>query len=66
MKNDHFLPALVYLLFCVFLALLGCAPPKVQMPESMPPSIKEYKRVTILASNPEMKNTGIYLKKGDA
>jgi hypothetical protein len=66
MKKDNFLPALKYLLICVFLTLLGCAPSKVQMPESMPPSIKEYKRVTILASNSGMKNTGIYLEKGDA
>jgi hypothetical protein len=36
------------------------------MPESMPPIIKEYKRVTILAGDIGMKSTGIYLEKGDA
>ncbi len=66
MKNNHFLPALGVLLICAFLTLPGCAKPNIQMPESMPPIVKEYKHLTIFGKDPGMKSTGIYLEKGDA
>ena len=65
MKNNPFLPAWGYLLICAFLTLLGCAKPNIQIPELMPPIIKEYKQVTILASDLMIKDTGIYLEAGD-
>jgi len=66
MKKENFLPVLGYVFICTILTLLGCAKPNIQMPESMPPIIKEYKHVTILASELGMKSTGIYLENGDA
>jgi hypothetical protein len=66
MKKDIFLPAMVYLLIFAFLAILGCAKPNLQMPQPLPPFIKEHKNVSILGRDLGMKDTGIYLENGDA
>jgi hypothetical protein len=71
MKKDKFLPAVRYLLTCTFLTLLflvlmGCAKPNIQLPKPLPPIVKEYKHVTFLGSSTGMKDTGVYLEKGDA
>ncbi len=70
MKRDNFLPASGFLLSStfltlLFLTLLGCAKPNIQMPEPLPPIVKEYKHVSIVGGNPGMKNTGIYIMPGD-
>jgi hypothetical protein len=65
MKEDICLPVLGYLLICAFLTLLGCAKANLQMPEPLPPIVKEYKHVSILGGVPGMKNTGVYLEAGD-
>jgi hypothetical protein len=71
MKKDNFLPVLKYLLICafltlLFLTLLGCAKPNIQLPNPLSPIIKEYKHATVLGSSPGMKNTGVYVSSGDA
>lgn len=70
MKKEDFLPAIRYLLICtfltlLFLTLLGCAKPNMQLPKSLPPIIKEYKHVTLIGSSPGMKKTGVYMEPGD-
>ena len=65
MKKDNFLPVLRFMLSCtLFLTLLGCVKPNIQLPEPLPPLIKEYKHVTLFGNSPGMKNTGVYLEKG--
>ena len=65
MKKDNFLPALRFMLSCVlFLTLLGCIKPNIQLPEPLPPLIKEYKHVTLFGNSPGMKNTGVHLEPG--
>ena len=71
MKKENFLPALSYLLICVFWTplfstLLGCAKPNIQMPKPLPPIVKEYKHATVVGGSPGVKNTGIYIEAGDA
>jgi hypothetical protein len=66
MKKDNFLPALRFMLSCVlFLTLLGCIKPNIQLPEPLPPLIKEYKHVTLFGNSPGMKNTGVHLEPGE-
>jgi hypothetical protein len=70
MKKDNFLPAIRYLLICIFLTLLfltllGCAKPNIQMPKSLPPIVKEYKHVTLSGSSPGMRKTGVHLEPGE-
>jgi hypothetical protein len=70
MKKDNFLPALRYLFICafltlLFLTLLGCAKPNIQMPKPLPPIVKEYKHVTVFGGRAGMKNTGVYIVSGD-
>ena len=47
------------------LMIAGCSTPIVKMPEHLPDSIKKYKHVSVNAGFPGMKNTGVYLNKGD-
>ena len=70
MKKDNFLPAVRYLLIStfltlLFLTLLGCPKPNIQLPKSLPPIVKEYKHVTLIGSRPGMKNTGVHLGQGE-
>ncbi len=65
MKKNIFFTALGYLLICAFLSLLGCASSNIQMPESRPPIIREYKHVSIQGSHIGLRNTGIHLEPGD-
>jgi hypothetical protein len=70
MKKNKFLPAPGRLLICVFLTLLfltlvGCATPNIQLPKPLPPIVKEYKHVTVSGGSSGMKNTGVYLNKED-
>jgi len=66
MKKDNFLPILVYLFIFAFLTLLGCTKPNLQMPQPLPPLIREYRNVTILSNQAGMKNTRVYIQAGDA
>lgn len=66
MNKNNFLPALVLLFIFAFFALLGCVKPKLQMPQPLPPIIKEYKNVTIFGRQIGMKNTGVYIQAGNA
>jgi len=70
MKKDNFLPAIRYQPICIFLTLLfltllGCAKPNIQMPKSLPPIVKEYKHVTLSGSSPGMRKTGVHLEPGE-
>jgi hypothetical protein len=65
MKKNNFSRALGYLLICAFLALLACASFNIQMPEPLPPNVREYKHVAVPGRQAGMKNTGIYLEAGD-
>ena len=53
---------LIAVIFC--LTALGCAPlPGLNMPEPLPPIVREHKHITIRQKRAV--NTGIYLNKGD-
>jgi hypothetical protein len=70
MKKDNFSPAIRYLPICTILTLLfltfaGCTTTNIQLPEPLPPIVKEYKHVTVFGGSPGMKETGIYLEIGD-
>ncbi|MGD2186695.1 MAG: hypothetical protein PVI71_11240, partial [Desulfobacterales bacterium] len=65
MKRAKFLPALRYLLLCALLTLLGCATTNIQMPEPLPPIVREYKHATVFGGQAGMKDTGIYIEAGD-
>jgi hypothetical protein len=65
MKKNCFSRALGYLLICAFLALLGCASSNIQMPEPLPPIVREYKHATVYGGQVGMKNTGVYIEAGD-
>ncbi len=65
MKKDHLLTLHGFLLICAVLTLLGCTTPNIQLPEPLPPIVREYKNVTVHGGRAGMKNTGIHLETGD-
>lgn len=65
MKKDHLLMRLGFLLIFVFLTLLGCSKPNIQLPEPLPPIVREYKHVTVHGGRAGMKNTGVHLESGE-
>jgi len=70
MQKNNFLPATRCLLIfafltLLFLTLLGCAKPNLQLKKPLPPIVKEYKHVTIVGGSAGMKNTGVYLETGE-
>ena len=71
MKKDNFLSASGFVLSCASLTLLlltlpGCATPNIVLPKPPPAIVKEYKHVTLFGNSPGMKDTGVYLEKGNA
>jgi hypothetical protein len=65
MKWQRFLSYFWYLFIASFLVMSGCSKPILKMPKSLPPIIAEYKHITLYGNRPGMKNTGVYLRKGD-
>jgi hypothetical protein len=65
MKWQRFLSYFLYLFIASFLVMSGCSKPILKMPKSLPPVIAEYKHVTLYGNRPGMKNTGVYLRKGN-
>ena len=65
MKFQKFPSFFCYLFISSFLIIAGCSKPNLKIPESLPPIIKSYKHVKIKGHIPWMKNTGVYLSKGD-
>ena len=65
MKWQRFLSCFLYLFIASFLVMSGCSKPILKMPKSLPPVIAEYKHVTLYGNRPGMKNTGVYLRKGN-
>jgi len=59
---------LLFLVFCptvpCLLTAIGCSKPILKMPKALPPIVKQYKHMTLTPA-PGMRNTGIYLNKGD-
>ena len=49
----------------VLLVAYGCTSPVLNMPESMPDVIKEYKNITVRSNVPYLINSGIHIRKGD-
>jgi len=49
---------------CLF-QLSGCATPNLDMPERLPPIIRDYKFISYHGNTPNMIDTGIYLHEGD-
>lgn len=59
-------PSLSYYLFISsLLIILGCSKPVLNMPDSLPSIVKEYKHIALRAGDVGMQKTGIYLKNGD-
>ena len=54
-----------YLLLTVLFVFEGCATPNIQMPDTPPPIVKAYKHVLVHGGQRGLRDTGIYLKKGD-
>lgn len=61
-----YLSFLCPLYISLVLLIIGCSKPIFEMPEPLPPIVKNYKHTTIYGTIPGMKNTGIHLEKGDA
>jgi len=45
--------------------LIGCSKPVLRMPKPLPGAIKTYKQITLRGGAAGMKDTGVYLNKGD-
>ncbi|MBW2605909.1 MAG: hypothetical protein JRE28_16630, partial [Deltaproteobacteria bacterium] len=54
-----------YLFISFFLFFTGCSKPVLNMPDSLPSIVKEYKNITLHAGVAGMQDSGIYLNKGD-
>ena len=55
----------VYLLPWTLVITQGCAKPNIQMPETLPSIVKEYKHVVVRGGQQGMLNTGVHLNEGD-
>ena len=65
MKDHQFYLKFILPLILCFLILIGCSPPIVKMPKTLPPIVKEFKHITLQGNNPGMVDTGIHLIPGD-
>lgn len=65
MKKDKIRGLLKCILLGAFLIMQGCTKPNIQMPETPPPIIKAYKHFVVSGGQSGLRNSGIYLNKGD-
>ncbi|UCG06602.1 MAG: caspase family protein [Desulfobacterales bacterium] len=65
-KRERFILSLAFVCALAFFIAQGCANPNIQMPDALPPIVKEYKHSTVVGGSPGMRNTGVYLEPGDA
>jgi hypothetical protein len=47
------------------LILFGCSKPVLKMPEPLSPIVKQYKHITLRGGAAGMRDTGMYLNRGD-
>jgi hypothetical protein len=64
MIDNKTLPTLLCLLLLAF-TMMGCGGSNINMPQPLPPNVREYRHVKLYGGNPGMKNTGAYLQSGD-
>ncbi len=67
MQQQRLSSLFFYFIISLLMMLIGCSKqlPILDMPEPLPPIVKQYKHKTIKGNVPHMQNTGLYLNKGD-
>jgi len=65
MKWQRFVLSVSCFFISSFCIIQGCSSPILKIPKSLPSIVKEYKHITLTGNQLGMRNTGIYLDKGD-
>ncbi len=66
MKDRNPLSLFLYIFISYVLIVIGCSAPVLEMPKSVPSTVKAYRSISVYANNPVMVNSGIFLNKGEA
>lgn len=65
MKNGKISKLFIFTFLGVFLILQGCLKPNIRMPEAPPSIIKTYEHIVIYGGRTGLRNSGVFLNKGD-